>query len=117
MVCRRLKIAYLSDFSALDRNLYSGGNARIHDALQAHAGEVTILPTDWGAAEPVRRAILLLPDALSLRLRWRAQIALSQLVARRVEAALRQDHYDVLFGAYAFQSLLGLRPPYPMTVA
>ncbi|WP_226624038.1 glycosyltransferase family 4 protein [Alloyangia pacifica] len=117
MVRRRLKIAYLSDFSALDRNLYSGGNARIHDALQAHAGEVTILPTDWGAAEPVRRAILSLPDALSLRLRWRAQIALSQLVARRVEAALRQDHYDVLFGAYAFQSLLGLRLPYPMTVA
>lgn len=114
---RPLKIAYLSDFSARDRNLYSGGNARIHDALQAHAGEVTILPTDWGPAEPLRRAILALPDALSLRLRWRAQTALAPLVARRIEAALRQDRYDVLFAAYAFQSLRGLRLPYPMTVA
>lgn len=117
MVRGPLKIAYLSDFSALDRNLYSGGNARIHDALQAHAGEVTILPTDWGTAEPIRRAILSMPDALSLRLRWRAQMALSQVVARRIEAALQQDRYDVLFCAYAFQSLLSLRLPYPMTVA
>ncbi|WP_353473403.1 glycosyltransferase family 4 protein [Salipiger sp. H15] len=117
MARRPLRIAYLSDFSPLDRNLYSGGNARIHDALRAHAGEVTILPMDWGSADPIRRAILSLPDALSLRLRWRAHMALAAIVARRVEAALREGCYDVLFGAYAFQSLLCLRLPYPMTVA
>ncbi len=117
MAQRALKIAYLSDFSPLDRNLYSGGNARIHDALRDHAGEVTILPTGWGAAEPLRRAILRLPDALSLRLRWRAQMALSSVVARNIEAALRCERFDVLFGAYAFQALKDLRLPYPMTVA
>ncbi|MBE9636048.1 glycosyltransferase family 4 protein [Salipiger mangrovisoli] len=117
MARRPLKIAYLSDFPAQDRNLYSGGNARMHDALRAHAGEVTVLPIDWGLAEPLRRTILALPDALSLRLRWRAQMALAPVISRRIASALRKDRYDVLFGAYAFQSLLGLRLPYPMTVA
>ncbi|HBM59556.1 MAG TPA: glycosyl transferase [Citreicella sp.] len=114
---QRLKIAYLSDFSPLDRNFYSGGNARIHDALVRHAGDVTILPQTWGLADPVRRAILALPDRFSLRLRWRAQLALAPVIACSIAAALRRDRYDVLFGAYAFQTLHHLRRPYPLTVA
>ncbi|GGL56288.1 glycosyltransferase family 4 protein [Wenxinia marina] len=107
----RLKVAYLCDFSPLDGNLYSGGNARLFRALQDHVGDVTILPNHWGLAEPLRRAILALPEALTIRLRWRAHLVLSPLIARVVNRALRRGDYDVLFCAYSFQSLAAVRPP------
>lgn len=112
-----LKIAYLCDQSALDRDLYSGGNARIHDALCAHAGEVTVLSKNWHAAEPLRRIIEAAPEAVTLRARWRAHLALSRMIARGVEQELAKGDYDVLFGAYSFQSLAGLKPdPKRLTV-
>lgn len=114
---RPLRIAYLSDFTPLDRNIYSGGNARIHDALAEHAGEVTILSQGWHLADPLRRAVLSLPEAASLRLRWRAHLALAPLIARGIAAELARGRYDVLFGAYAFQCLDRLRPPYPLVTA
>lgn len=107
----RLRIAYLCDLSPLDRDLYSGGNANIHDALVAHAGDVTILRHDWGAAQPIRRAILALPDGLNMRLRWRAHLALRRVAARAVEAQLAENRFDVLFGAYSLASLAGVRVP------
>lgn len=114
---QRLKIAYLCDFDPRDRTLYSGGNARLFDALQAHAGDVTVLPQDWGPAESLRRAVLAAPEALGIRLRWRLHLALAPLIARRVRRALSEDRYDVLFGAYAFHALARVTPPYPMVMA
>jgi glycosyltransferase involved in cell wall biosynthesis len=113
----RLRIAYLCDFSPLDPYMYSGGNARMYQALCDHAGEVKILPQSWGMAEPVRRAIRRMPDAVSLRLRWRAHLALSPLAARRIRTELARDRYDVLFCAYSFQSLSRLEAPYPLVRA
>ncbi|KAA8608471.1 glycosyl transferase [Salipiger aestuarii] len=110
-----MNIAYLCDFSPLDPYMYSGGNRRIHDALVKHVGEVTILPRDWGLAEPVRQAIRRLPDSAARRLRWRAHLALSSVIARRVEAELARARYDVLFCAYSFHALLGVTVP-PGTV-
>lgn len=95
--------------------MYSGGNKRIHDALVKHVGDVTILPRDWGLAEPVRQAIRRLPDSVSLRLRWRTHLALSRIIARRVEAELTRARYDVLFCAYSFHALQGVNVP-PGTV-
>ncbi|SNS38929.1 glycosyltransferase family 4 protein [Antarctobacter heliothermus] len=112
-----LRIAYLCDMSPLDRTLYSGGNARIHDALQRHAGEVTILPQTWALAEPVRRLIRAMPEALNLRARWRAQYALRRVIARGIEAELQRGGYDVLFGAYALHALAGVRTPAGMVTA
>lgn len=106
-----LRIAYLCDMSPLDRNLYSGGNARIFDALRTHAGEVTLLPQAWGGAEPLRRLIHAMPERVNLRARWRAHYALRRVIARPIEAELRQGGYDVLFGAYALHTLAGLRVP------
>lgn len=114
---KRLKIAYLCDISPLDRNLYSGGNARIYDALCKHAGDVTILGNDWGLAEPVRRILHKLPEALNLRARWRLHLALGRIIAYGVQRKLAQDQYDVLFCAYSFQSLSRVSPPYPMVTA
>lgn len=114
---RRLKIAYLCDFDPRDPTLYSGGNARMLDALQTHAGDVTILPQDWGLAEPLRRAVLAAPEAISIRARWRLHLMLSRVIARRVNKALSTDRFDVLFGAYSFHSLHRLRPPYPLVTA
>ena len=114
---RSLKIAYLCDISPLDENLYSGGNTRIYKALRKHAGEVTILPTTWFVAEPLRRAIMASPEAINLRLRWRAHLAAGRLIAMGVHRALKQQKYDVLFGAYSFQSMYRVRPPYPMVTA
>ena len=108
---RPLRIAYLCDISPLNRNLYSGGNARIYDALCTHAGEVTILDTSWHLAEPLRRAIMASPEALNLRLRWRAHLVAAPLIARGIHAELRRGQFDVLFGAYSFQSLAGVTPP------
>lgn len=112
-----LRIAYLCDMTPLDRNLYSGGNARIYDALRQHAGEVTILPQTWALAEPVRRLIHAMPEAVNLRARWRAHFALRRVIARGVEAELRRGGYDVLFGAYALHALAGVRVPQGVVTA
>ncbi len=111
---RPLKIAYLCDASPLDRNLYSGGNARMFQALRAHAGEVTILPQHWGLAEPLRRLLRATPEAIELRARWRLHLALGRVIARHLRRELRRARYDVLFTPYSFQSLAGLSLPYPM---
>ncbi|MCT4556947.1 MAG: glycosyltransferase family 4 protein [Pelagimonas sp.] len=95
----------------MNRNLYSGGNARLFDSLCQHAGDVTILPNDWDLAEPFRRAIIAMPDAMSIRLRWRAHFVLQRLIARQVSRILAQGRFDVLFGAYSLQSLAGLKIP------
>ena len=117
MARKRLKIAYLSDFSPLDRNMYSGGNARIYDSLGANVGDVTILPNTWFAAEPLRRLIHATPNGVNMRVRWRLHLALAQVVAAGVQRNLRQDRYDVVFCAYSFQSLAGLTRPYPLVTA
>ncbi|MCV2893400.1 glycosyltransferase family 4 protein [Lentibacter sp. XHP0401] len=112
-----MKIAYLCDISPEHTQPYSGGNARIYQALREHVGEVDILPQSWGAAEPVRRAIYALPDGTNLRLRWRLHLLLSRIIARSVTRALNARQYDVVFGAYSFQSMARLKTPYPMLKA
>ena len=112
-----MRIAYLCDISPEHTQPYSGGNARIFAALNEHVGEVDILPQNWGMAEPVRRVISALPDAANLRLRWRLHLALGQIIARNITQSLAQKHYDVVFGAYSFQSLAALKTPYPMLKA
>ncbi|MDT8327318.1 MAG: glycosyltransferase family 4 protein [Roseovarius sp.] len=112
-----LKIAYLCDQSPEDRLSYSGGNARLVAALRDHVGDVTVLGSDWHAAQPARHLIEALPDSVTIRARWRAQLALGRMIARGVTDELRQGQYDVLFCAYSFQSLHRLRLPYPMVTA
>ena len=112
-----MKIAYLCDISPEHSQPYSGGNARIYRALQDHVGEVDILPQAWGAAEPIRRAIYALPDGVNLRLRWRLHLLLARIISRSVTEALAAKHYDVVFGAYSFQSMAQLKTPYPMLKA
>lgn len=112
-----MKIAYLCDINPEHIQPYSGGNARIYRALRDHVGEVDILPQSWGAAEPVRRAIYALPDGVNLRLRWRLHLLLSGIISRSVTQALAAKHYDVVFGAYSFQSMARLKTPYPMLKA
>lgn len=114
---RPLKIAYLCDRSPLDKNLYSGGNAQMYEALCKAGCEITILPTGWGAAEPLRKLCDALPDALNLRVRWRLHLALSRLIGRKVARALKKDHYDVVLGTYAMQCMAGLKAPYPIVKA
>lgn len=114
---RPLNIAYLCDVSPLDRNMYSGGNARMYDALREHAGSVTILSPSWSLAEPVRRLMHELPVGLNLRLRWRLHLALASFAAATVRRELRKQRFDALFCAYSLQSLGGLRPPYPIVTA
>lgn len=112
-----MKIAYLCDISPEHSQPYSGGNARIYQALKDHVGEVDILPQGWGAAEPLRRAIYALPDGANLRVRWRMHLLLSKIISRSVTRALGARDYDVVFGAYSFQSLAALKTPYPMLKA
>lgn len=112
-----MRIAYLCDISPEHAQPYSGGNARIYNALRAHVGEVDILGQGWGAAEPLRRAIHALPDGVNLRLRWRVHLALARIIARQTAQELAQKRYDVVFGAYSVQSLAGLHLPYPMLKA
>ncbi len=107
----RLRIAYLCDMSPLDRNAYSGGNTRMFEALKRHAGDVTILPTTWGAADPVRRLIRAMPEAVAMRARWRVHYALRRMTAKRIEAELAGGGYDVLFGTYALHAFCGVRVP------
>jgi len=114
MTSDRLKIAYLCDISPLDRNPYSGGNTRIFEALKKHAGDVTILSNTWHVAEPLRRLIHASPERINLRARWRTHLLLSRIVASGVRRELANGQYDVLFGAYSFQSMHRVVPPYPM---
>ncbi|MFW2542719.1 glycosyltransferase family 4 protein [Primorskyibacter sp. 2E107] len=103
--------------SPLNRNLYSGGNARIYDSLRKHAGEVTILSHSWHGAELLRRLIHKMPDPVNLRLRWRMHLALSRVIARGLQRELARGPYDVLFCAYSFQSMCHVTPPGPMVTA
>ena len=105
---RPLKIAYLCDITPLDSNLYSGGNARMYQALQKHAGDVTILSNSWHLAEPLRRLMHALPGALNLRMRWRLHLLLGRLIACGVRREIAKGDFDVLFCAYSIQSLAGL---------
>lgn len=113
---RPLSVAYLCDQTPLDRPLYSGGNARMYDALRAHGCDVHILSNSWGLAEPIRKLIMAMPERYNLRLRWRLHLALAPIIARGVRRELSKGTYDVLFSAYSFQSLYRVKPPYPMTV-
>jgi glycosyltransferase involved in cell wall biosynthesis len=117
MTAKRLKIAYLCDHSPLDKNLYSGGNARIFNALQKHVGDVDILPANWGALAPLRRAIHRLPEKYILRLGWRVHLALAPLINRSLSRQLAKGGYDVLFGAYSFHALRGVKLPVGMVSA
>lgn len=111
MTEERLRIAHLCDLSPLDRTLYSGGNARIFDALQRHAGDVTILPQHWGAAEPLRRTIERLPERWTIRLRWRAHFALRHAIGKAAGQALQEGGFDVVFGAYSLPAFSGVPVP------
>ncbi|MDU8926215.1 glycosyltransferase family 4 protein [Alisedimentitalea sp. MJ-SS2] len=106
----RLKIAYLCDISPEHALPYSGGNARIFNALSEYA-DVTILPHSWGLAEPVRRAIYAMSDAAQLRLRWRMHLALARVISAPINRELAQGGYDAVFCAYSFQSLSRIAPP------
>lgn len=117
LVMPSLRIAYLCDMPPSDRNIYSGGNARIFDALKDHADSVTVLPQDWGAAEPLRQAILKTSTGMNMRLRWRAHYALRGIIARRVQRALQAGTYDVLFGTYALHAMAGVTAPKGMVTA
>ncbi len=88
----------------------------MYDALHKHVGDVHVLSAGWGAAEPVRRAIMAMPDKYNLRLRWRMHLLLARIIARGVRRELAAGTYDVLFSTYSFQSLFRVVPPYPMTV-
>lgn len=112
-----MKIAYLCDISPEHEQPYSGGNARIYRALQDHVGAVDILPQTWGAAEPLRRALYALPYGINLRLRWRLHLLLAPIIARSITQALSAKRYDVVFGAYSFQSFAALKTPYPVLKA
>lgn len=104
-----IRIAYLCDMTPLDPWPYSGGNTRIFNALSQEFADITILSQSWGLAEPIRRALYRLPDALQLRLRWRLHLLLSPFIRRQVERELRKGQYDVLFCAYSYHSLYRVR--------
>lgn len=107
----RRKIAYLCDLSPQDPLTYSGGNARIFAALQSHVGDVSVLDPGWGRVDVLRRLIRALPEPVTIRALWRAQLALSRLIAPAIQKQLTEGRYDVLFCAYAFHTLAGLRVP------
>lgn len=95
----------------MDPLTYSGGNARIYGALQKHVGEVTVLDPGWGWLEPLRKLVDALPEAITIRLRWRLHLLLGRFIARALHQQLKAGQYDVVFGAYAFHTLAGLRVP------
>lgn len=101
---RRIKIAYLCDADPRDRNLYSGGNARIYDALCTQFPEVIILPQDWGVLEGLRKLLLRMPEPIILRAKWRLHLLLAPIIALRLRRLLRTLDVDVVFGAYSFHS-------------
>jgi glycosyltransferase involved in cell wall biosynthesis len=110
----RLKIAYLCDLSPLQSWTYSGGNARIYAALSRHVGDVTVLSPGWHALEWLRRALHAMPEAINIRARWRLHLLASRIIAAGVVRELALARYDLLFCAYSFHALAGLRLPYPM---
>ncbi|MDP5335554.1 MAG: glycosyltransferase family 4 protein [Paracoccaceae bacterium] len=107
----QLKIGYLCDFDPRDPGPYSGGNQRIFNALSANVDQISILDTSWGIAEPVSRRIGKMSHDVQLRLRWRAQLALSPVIARHIERQIAKSDINVLFCAYSFQSLAAVRLP------
>lgn len=106
-----LKIAYLCDMDPALRWSYSGGNARIYDAVQSYVGDVTYIDNGWGRAELLRRAMHKLPVALNIRARWRAHYALSSLISKHVEAQLHAGSFDAVVGVYSLHSMANLRVP------
>ncbi len=112
---RPLRIAYLCDADPRDRNLYSGGNARIFDALSSEFDDIHIMPLSWGLAEPLRRLVLSMPEPIILRAKWRLHLLFSRVISRAVAKELKRQRFDVLFCAYSLHSLHGLKPPYPIT--
>lgn len=106
-----LKIAYLCDISPVHKQPYSGGNARIFQALKDQNCDVDILPNTWGLVEPIRQMIYNLPEGTNLRLRWRLHLLMAKIIARSVHNELAKRPYDVLFGAYSFQSMSQIKPP------
>ncbi|MEE4346993.1 MAG: glycosyltransferase family 4 protein [Paracoccaceae bacterium] len=112
-----LRVAYLCDFDPFDQMVYSGGNARLFAALKANVDDVHVLDNGWGRLERVNKRIRKLPHSVELRLRWRAHLAMSPVLARHVERQLAQGDYDVLFGAYSFHSMCGVRVPDGMVTA
>lgn len=117
MTERPLKIGYLCDITPLDPNLYSGGNARMYQALKRHAGEVTILSNSWHLAEPLRRLMHRLPEAINLRLRWRLHLLLGRVIAGGLRREIARGDFDVVFCAYSIQSLAGLGPLHDVVTA
>lgn len=106
-----LKIAYLCDLSPLEGWTYSGGNARIYNALVQQGAEIDIIDPSWFAAEPMRRLIHRMPESINLRARWRTHLLLSRMIGRGVSRVLAQTPYDVLFSPYSFQSLAHVKRP------
>lgn len=117
VVNNRRKIAYLCDQSPFDPLSYSGGNGRIHAALQAHVGDVTVLNPGWGRLDGLRRLIDAMPEAFTIRLRWRVHLMLARIIGRAVQKQLVKGRFDVLVGAYSFHSMAGLRVPPGMLTA
>ncbi len=112
---RPIRIAYLCDADPRDRNLYSGGNARIFDALGTRFDDIHVLPLGWGWAEPLRRLVLRMPEPIILRAKWRLHLLFSRFIARAVAKELKRQQFDVLFCAYSFHSLYRLKLPYQIT--
>ena len=110
-----MRIGYLCDRSPEDRGSYSGGNARIFSTLAEYVGDVTPLPLHWFGAEPAARLLDSMSEAVNMRARWRAQLALSGIIGRGLSRHVAAEGYDVVFGAYSSHSLAGLRVP-PGTV-
>jgi glycosyltransferase involved in cell wall biosynthesis len=110
MTGRKLKIAYLCDQSPSEKWSYSGGNTAIFNALQKHAGDVTVLDHDWGPVEWMRRAINSAPEPVVLRARWRIHLLLSKFIAAKVQQQLEKQDFDVLFCPYSFQCLCNVSP-------
>ncbi|GAA6207534.1 hypothetical protein NBRC116601_08270 [Cognatishimia sp. WU-CL00825] len=107
----RLKIAYLCDLSPHLGWTYSGGNARLFEAVQSHVGDVDFIDNGWGKVELLRRLILKTPVAINMRSRWRAHYALSKIIATHVQKQLQQKPYDVLLGAYSLHAMANIKVP------
>ena len=110
-----MKIAYLCDISPMETWGYSGGNSNMYRALCDQFDDVHILENSWGWAEPLRHLVNALPEAITLRARWRLHLLFGPIIAKNVARQLAKDKYDVLFCPYSFHSLAGLKLPYEMT--
>ncbi|MDA7427751.1 glycosyltransferase family 4 protein [Primorskyibacter aestuariivivens] len=85
--------------------------------MGAHVGDVTVLDPGWGRLDWLRRAIDAMPEAIMLRLRWRIHLLLARFIAHSIQKQLVQGRFDVVFGAYSFHSMAGLRVPPGMLTA